>query len=59
MKKIWQLFAGLVLILASTTFTSCVDDEFDVPDMYIPKVNFDRNTTIADLKAVLYRIETD
>ncbi|MFH1120760.1 MAG: DUF5689 domain-containing protein [Bacteroidota bacterium] len=57
MKKIWQLFAGLVLILASTTFTSCVDDEFDVPEMYIPKVDFDRNTTIADLKATYTGLE--
>jgi len=51
MKKIWQLFAGLFLILASTTFTACVDGEFDEPPINIPTVDFDRNTTIAELKA--------
>lgn len=51
MKKIWQLFAGLFLILSSTTFTSCVDGDFDVPPINIPKVDFSRNTTIAELKA--------
>ncbi|MBK6344582.1 MAG: choice-of-anchor J domain-containing protein [Bacteroidales bacterium] len=51
MKKIWQLFAGLFLILASTTFTACVDGEFDEPPINIPTVDFERNTTIAELKA--------
>lgn len=51
MKKIWQLFAGLFLILASFTFTSCVDGEFDEPPINIPTVDFERNTTIAELKA--------
>ncbi|MHC1778133.1 MAG: DUF5689 domain-containing protein [Lentimicrobium sp.] len=51
MKKIWQLFAGLFLILASTTFTACVDGEFDEPPINIPAVDFESNTTIADLKA--------
>jgi hypothetical protein len=51
MKKIWQIFAGLFLILASTTFTACVDGEFDEPPINIPTVDFERNTTIAELKA--------
>jgi hypothetical protein len=51
MKNIWQLFAGLFLILASTTFTACVDGEFDEPPINIPTVDFDANTTIAELKA--------
>lgn len=51
MKKIWQLFAGLFLILAATTFTACVDGEFDEPPLNIPTVDFEANMTIAGLKA--------
>lgn len=51
MKNIFQLIAGLFLILASTTFTSCVDGDFEEPPIIIPRVDFEANTTIAELKA--------
>ncbi len=51
MKKFWHLLAGLFLILTSATFTSCVDGDFEEPPITIPTVEFEANTTIADLKA--------
>ena len=33
-------------------FAGCVDDEFDVPPIDIPHVDFEANTTIAELKAM-------
>ncbi len=51
MKKFWHLLAGLFLILTSATFTSCVDGDFEEPPITIPTVDFEANTTIADLKA--------
>lgn len=50
MKKIWQIFAGLFLVLATTTFTACVDGEFEEPPIIMPSVDFEANTTIAELK---------
>lgn len=37
--------------LLAAVFTSCVDDEFDQPDIVIPTVDFDSNCSIANLKA--------
>lgn len=51
MKNRWQLIAGLFLALATISFNSCVDGDFDEPPLNIPTVNFERNTTIAELKA--------
>ena len=45
MKKLAFLFIGLLAL----TFTSCVDDDFDTPEILVPSVDFDSNTTIADL----------
>lgn len=51
MKKIWQLIlAGVFIVLASTPFTSCVDGEFEQPPIIIPKVDFEANRTILQLK---------
>lgn len=50
MKRIWQIFAGLFLVLATTTFTACVDGEFEEPPIIMPSVDFEANTTIAELK---------
>ena len=51
MKKIWQLIlAGVFIILASTPFTSCVDGDFEQPPIIIPKVDFEANRTILQLK---------
>lgn len=51
MKNRWSLIAGLFLAMATFSLNSCVDGEFDEPPLNIPTVNFERNTTIADLKA--------
>lgn len=51
MKNRWQLIAGLFLALATISFNSCVDDDFDEPPINIPKVDFERTHTIAELKA--------
>ena len=51
MKKIWQLIlAGVFIILASTPFTSCVDGDFEQPPILVPKVDFEANRTILQLK---------
>lgn len=59
-KSLIHLFSFLVLI---TFFTSCIDDEPDVPPIIIPTVDFEANSTIAALKATfngqLDSIETD
>lgn len=63
MKHIWNFFAGLTILLISTSvITSCVKGDFDEPPIYIPKVDFEANTTIAELKASytgLKKIEDD
>ncbi|PLW94152.1 MAG: hypothetical protein C0592_03950 [Marinilabiliales bacterium] len=46
MKKLMFLAAISALFLGS-----CVQEDFDVPDIVIPEVDFDSNMSIADLKA--------
>lgn len=47
MKKLVFLLIGLLTL----SLTSCVDDDFDTPEILVPTVDFDSNTTIADLVA--------
>ncbi len=49
-----KVLFSIILALAATaiTFTSCVKGEFDEPPIFIPKVDFSANTTIAELKAL-------
>ncbi len=49
MKNTINFLAGLLLIMAM--LGSCVKGEFDAPPIYIPTVDFESNTTIAELKA--------
>lgn len=46
MKKLMFLTA-----IVAVVFTSCVNEDFDVPEVVIPTVDFTSNTTIAALKA--------
>ncbi|HOP13036.1 MAG TPA: hypothetical protein PLH09_03600, partial [Lentimicrobium sp.] len=50
MKRIWQIFAGLFIILASVNLTSCVDGEFEEPPIVVPTVEFEANRSIQQLK---------
>lgn len=45
--KNFIVIASMVLL-----FAGCVDDDFDVPPIDIPHVDFEANTTIAELKAM-------
>ncbi len=45
--KNFIVIASMILL-----FAGCVDDEFDVPPIDIPHVDFEANTTIAELKAM-------
>lgn len=45
--KQWILLAALPVVLLS----GCVREDFDVPEVLIPSVDFDSNLSIADLKA--------
>lgn len=47
MKKLAFLLIGLLTL----SLTSCVDDDFDTPEILVPRVDFDSNTTIAELVA--------
>ncbi len=49
MKTKNNLLAGLLLIVIAVS--SCVKGDFDAPPLYIPTVDFEANTTIAELKA--------
>jgi len=51
--KNFIVIASMVLL-----FAGCVDDDFDVPPIDIPHVDFEANTTIAELKA-MYSGELD
>ncbi|MDZ4204545.1 MAG: DUF5689 domain-containing protein, partial [Bacteroidales bacterium] len=51
MKSSWKIFAGMFLLMANLTLNSCVNGDFDEPPIFIPKVDFESNTTIAQLKA--------
>ncbi len=51
MKSYWKIYAGMFLLIISTATNSCVKGEFDEPPILIPKVDFQANTTIAQLKA--------
>lgn len=42
----------IVIASMMLLFAGCVDDDFDVPPINIPRVDFDANTTIAELKAM-------
>ncbi len=54
MKNIQKIFAAICFItIAAITFNSCVDQDFDQPEVKIEKYNGTANTTIADLKAML------
>ncbi|HLN52425.1 MAG TPA: DUF5689 domain-containing protein [Lentimicrobium sp.] len=51
MKQIKLILALIAIILSSTLFnTGCVKDEPDIPPIIIPYVDFDANTSIAELK---------
>jgi len=50
MKRIWQIFAGLFIILASVNLTSCVDGDFEEPPIVVPTVEFEANRSIQQLK---------
>ncbi len=50
MKEILQLTAKLVIV--TTLLTSCIKEKFDEPKVNIPRVNFQANKTIAELKAI-------
>mgnify|MGYP002619497972 CR=1 FL=1 len=49
MKNITKILASLILIAFS--ITACVKGDFDVPELYDPRVDFEANMTIAELKA--------
>ena len=51
MKRIWQIFAGLFIILASVNLTSCVDGDFEEPPIIVPEVEFEANRSIQQLKS--------
>ncbi|MFH0867665.1 MAG: DUF5689 domain-containing protein [Bacteroidota bacterium] len=55
MNRINKIFAGLLIITGLTFLSSCVNDEFDTPDINIPSVDFESNTTIYDLKNIIYQ----
>jgi len=62
MKDIRKIFIGLLLLGIATYFAACVKGDFDEPPVYIPKVDFNSNTTIAALKSSyksLKQIEED
>lgn len=40
-----------ITVLTVLFFSACVQEDFDVPDIVIPVVDFDSNLSIADLKA--------
>ena len=46
MKKLFFVTAIIAVV-----FSSCVNEDFDKPDVLIPHYNGTSNTTIADLKA--------
>lgn len=56
MKRIWQIFAGLFIILASVNLTSCVDGDFEEPPIIVPTVEFEANRSIQQLKS--YYLDT-
>ncbi|MGB4205488.1 MAG: DUF5689 domain-containing protein [Bacteroidales bacterium] len=62
MKNIRKIFIGLLLLGIATYFAACVKGDFDEPPIYIPRVDFTSNTTIAALKSSyksLKQIEED
>ncbi len=62
MKNIRKIFIGLLLLGIATYFAACVKGDFDEPPVYIPKVDFNSNTTIAALRSSyksLKQIEED
>ncbi len=62
MKNIRKIFIGLLLLGIATYFAACVKGDFDEPPVYIPKVDFNSNITIAALKSSyksLKQIEED
>ena len=50
MKNIRLITALLFLVISSAYLTSCVKGDFDEPPINIPHVDFEANTTIAELK---------
>ncbi len=54
MKNIQKIFAAICFIaIAAMTFTGCVDQDFDQPEVKVEKYNGKANITIAELKALL------
>ncbi|WP_321280054.1 DUF5689 domain-containing protein [Marinifilum fragile] len=52
MKSIKKFFyAALITAGLATSFVACVDNDFDQPEIIVPKYEGDSNTSIADLKA--------
>lgn len=53
MKTLFKTFLGLFLLATvSILVNSCVKDEFDEPEPYVYKVDFEANTSLAELKAL-------
>lgn len=51
MKRFRIQLAVLFIAITAVFFTSCTKNEFDTPPIIIPDVQFEANTTIAELKA--------
>ncbi|MFH0893215.1 MAG: DUF5689 domain-containing protein [Bacteroidota bacterium] len=51
MKSTIKQMAGAAIVAALLLFSSCYKEDFDVPPVVVPEVDFPSNTTIADLKA--------
>ncbi len=53
MKTIFKVFFGSALLLViAFVFNNCVEDEYDEPEPFVYEVDFEANTSIADLKAL-------
>ncbi len=51
MNKIRKFFWLFAIVISASLLSSCVKEDFDTPEIEVPTVNFEANTTIADLKA--------
>ena len=52
MNKFKNIFTGILFLSAIVFLNSCKEDDFDIPPVNIPTVNFDANTTIPELLAM-------
>ncbi|HNW97105.1 MAG TPA: DUF5689 domain-containing protein [Bacteroidales bacterium] len=52
MNKFKNIFTGILFLSAIVFLNSCKEDDFDIPPVNIPTVNFSANTTIPELLAM-------